>query len=101
MDIKGLLKQKIGEKTGVSSRNGNPWKIAEYLVEIPGNYPKNVLVQVSDGQSQRIARFDSLVGKTVTVSFDIDANLYNGRWYNKLQAWGIMECPPEAPQPQM
>ena len=101
MDIKGLLKQKIGEKTGVSSRNGNPWKIAEYLVEIPGNYPKNVLVQVSDGQSQRIARFDSLIGKTVTVSFDIDANEFNGRWYNKLQAWGIMECPPEAPQPQM
>jgi type IV secretory pathway VirB9-like protein len=27
----------------------------------------------------------------VTVSFDIDANEYEGRWFNKINAWGIME----------
>jgi hypothetical protein len=25
------------------------------------------------------------------VSFDIDANEYQGRWYNTLGAWGILE----------
>ena len=39
----------------------------------------------------RLSRFDSLVGKTVTVSFDIDAHEYEGRWFNELNAWGIME----------
>ena len=38
-----------------------------------------------------IARFDSLVGKTVTVSFDIDAREYEGRWFNEINAWGILE----------
>jgi hypothetical protein len=46
---------------------------------------------VRDGQVGRIARFESLIGKTVTVSFDIDANEYQGRWYNTLGAWGILE----------
>jgi hypothetical protein len=46
---------------------------------------------VSDGQVGRLARFDSLIGKTVTVSFDIDAHEYEGRWFNEINAWGIME----------
>jgi hypothetical protein len=39
----------------------------------------------------RLARFDTLVGKMVTVSFDIDAHEYQGRWYNELNAWGVVE----------
>jgi hypothetical protein len=46
---------------------------------------------VSDGQVGRVARFESLVGKTVTVSFDIDAREHEGRWYNEINAWGILE----------
>ena len=46
---------------------------------------------MSDGQVGRLARFDSLVGKTVTVSFDIDAHEYEGRWFNELNAWGVIE----------
>ena len=83
--------RKLGERSGVSSRNGNPWKTAEFLVEIPGQYPKHVNFSVRDGQVGRIARFDSLVGKMVTVSFDIDAHEHEGRWYNDIGAWGVME----------
>ena len=78
-------------REGVSKQNGNPWKIAEYLVEIPGQYPRHIAFRVSDGQVGRIARFDSLVGKTVTVSFDIDAHEHEGRWFNEIGAWGILE----------
>ena len=83
--------KKVGEREGVSQRNGNPWKIAEYLVEVPGQYPRHTVFSVSDGQVGRIARFDSLIGKNVTVSFDLDAHEYNGRWFNDITAWGIME----------
>jgi hypothetical protein len=38
------------------------------------------------------------VGKTVTVSFDIDAHEYEGKWFNELAAWGIMEYVPKAVQ---
>lgn len=91
MDIIGILMRKLGEREGVSSRNGNAWRQAEFLVEIPGNYPKHINFSVRDGQQNRIAHFESLVGKTVKVSFDIDAHEYEGRWFNDLQAWGVME----------
>ena len=71
MEITGILVKQVAVREGVSQRNGQPWKIAEYLLEIPG--------------------FDSLVGKTVTVSFDIDAREYEGRWFNEINAWGILE----------
>lgn len=91
MEVTGILVKKTGEREGVSSRNGMPWKIAEYLIEIPGQFPRHINFRVSDGQVGRFARFDSLVGKTVTVSFDIDAHEYEGRWFNELNAWGVIE----------
>jgi hypothetical protein len=91
MEVTGILVKKTCEREGVSSRNGMPWKIAEYLIEIPGQYPRHINFRVSDGQVGRLARFDSLVGKTVTVSFDIDAHEYEGRWFNELNAWGVIE----------
>ena len=91
MEITGILVKQTAIREGVSQRNGQPWKIAEYLVEIPGQYPRHIAFRVSDGQVGRIARFDSLVGKTVTVSFDIDAHEHEGRWFNEINAWGILE----------
>ena len=91
MEVTGILVKQIAIREGVSKSNGNPWKIAEYLVEIPGQYPRHINFRVSDGQVGRIARFDSLVGKMVTVSFDIDAHEHEGRWFNEIGAWGILE----------
>ena len=85
-----MVKQ-IAVREGVSQRNGQPWRIGEYLVEVPGQYPRHINFRVSDGQVGRIARFESLVGKMVTVSFDIDAHEHEGRWFNELNAWGILE----------
>ena len=91
MEVTGILVKQIAVREGISSRNGNTWKIGEYLFEIPGQYPRHIVFRVSDGQVGRLARFDSLIGKTVTVSFDIDAHEYEGRWFNEINAWGIME----------
>ena len=91
MEITGILVKQTAIREGVSKTNGNPWRIAEYLLEVPGQYPRHICFRVSDGQVGRIARFDSLVGKTVTVSFDIDAREHEGRWYNEINALGILE----------
>ena len=91
MEITGILVKQTGLREGVSQKNGQPWKIAEYLVEIPGQYPRHINFRVSDGQVGRLARFDSLVGKMVTVSFDVDAHEHEGRWYNEINAWGVLE----------
>ena len=93
MELQGILLKKVGEREGVSQRNGQPWKTAEFLVEIPGNYTRYVKFNVQDGQVARIARFESMIGKKVNVSFDIDAHEHEGRWFNEIGAWGIMEVP--------
>jgi hypothetical protein len=91
MEITGLLVKQTTVREGVSKTTGNPWKSAEYLVEIPGQYPRHINFRVTDGQVGRIARFDGLVGKMVTVSFDLDAHEFEGKWYNELTAWGVKE----------
>lgn len=91
MEITGILVKQIAVRSGVSQRSGQPWTTAEYLVEVPGQYPRHIKLDVRDGQVGRIARFDSLIGKTVTVSFDIDAHEHEGRWFNSIDAWGIIE----------
>ena len=89
MEIEGILQQKFEERSGVSQSTGNAWKIASYLVVIPGMYERKVAVEVSDGLSARIAQFDALIGKEVVVSFDINAREYQGKWYNSVRAFGI------------
>jgi hypothetical protein len=91
MEQTGILVRKLDERTGVSQRTGNTWRQAEFLLEVPGQYPSHISFTVADGQSGRIAHFEKHIGKTVTVSFDINASEYNGRWYNDLRAWGCKE----------
>lgn len=91
MEITGILVKQTSLREGVSKSNGTPWKSAEYLLEIPGPYAKHINFRVNDGQVGRLARFDTLVGKMVTVSFDIDSHEYQGRWYNEINAWGVVE----------
>lgn len=91
MEQTGILVRKLDERTGVSKQTGNSWKQAEFLLEVPGQYPSHINFTVADGQSGRIAHFEKHIGKTVTVSFDIDAHEFNGRWYNDLRAWGCKE----------
>ena len=95
MEIRGILIQKLGESSGTSEKTGMPWKNAEFLVEILGNYTRKINFKVRDGQYNLIKRFDELVGKEVVVSFEIDAHEHNGRWYNEVRAWGIVEYRPE------
>lgn len=95
MEIRGILIQKLGESSGKSEKTGMPWKNAEFLVEIPGDYTRKINFKVRDGQYNLIKRFEELVGKVVDVSFEIDAHEYNGRWFNEVRAWGILEYRPE------
>ena len=83
--------RKLGDRNGVSQRTGQPWRTAEFLMEIPGQYPRHINFSVKDGSHQLIERFEQLIGKTVTVSFDVDAREFEGRWFNDVKAWGIME----------
>lgn len=58
---------------------------------------------------EKIAQFNLQVGEYVTVSYDIDAHEYQGRWFNAVRAWNVVRAnqatqqPPQQqayPQPQ-
>lgn len=95
MEITGIIIQKLGESSGTSAKTGMPWRNAEFLMEIPGEYKRHINFKVRDGQYNLIARFEALIGKTATVSFNIEAHEASGRWFNEIRAWGVLEYKPE------
>ena len=96
MQITGKLIAALPAKSGVSTRTGNPWKSKEYVIEIPGQYPKKMCFEVFG--EERLRQFNLRKDEEITVYFDIDANEYNGRWYNKISAYKV-ERTSEQPQP--
>jgi hypothetical protein len=71
----------------VAKTSGNAWIVQEYVLETQGTYPKRVCFEVFG--EERIKEFDIKVMDLLTVSFDIDAREYNGRWFNSLRAWKV------------
>ena len=87
MEVTGKIIAALEKRSGVAKASGNTWVAQEYVIEIPGTYPKRVCFEVFG--EERIKEFDIKVMDTLTVSFDIDAREYNGRWYNSMRAWKV------------
>ena len=69
----------------------------EYVLETQEQYPRKMCFNVFG--SDKIAQFNIQAGEEMTVSFDINAREYNGRWYNDIRAWKV-ERGSAAPQMQ-
>lgn len=85
MEIEGIITKVLPIREGTSSKG--PWKMAEYVLETIEQYPKRMCFTVSDGASGRIARLNIQEGQRYRVFFDIDAQEYQGRWYNRITAF--------------
>lgn len=96
MEITGKIIAVLPERGGVS-KTGNEWKMQEYVLETQEQYPRKMCFNVFG--SDKIAQFNIQAGEEMTVSFDINAREYNGRWYNDIRAWKV-ERGSAAPQMQ-
>ena len=94
MEISGKIIQVLPERGGVSQRSGTEWKLGQYVIETFEQFPKKCVFEVFG--SDRIAQFNIQAGQSLTVSFDIDAHEYNGRWYNQVRAWKVVPYDPTA-----
>ena len=88
MEITGKIIVACEPRGGVSQRTGNSWKMQEFVIETVEQYPRKCMFSVFG--EDRLREFNIQVGETVTVSFDIDAREYNGRWYNDIRAWRVV-----------
>ena len=88
MELTGKIIAVMEPRGGVSARTGNTWKTQEYVLEIPGQYPKRCLFNVFG--EDRINQFNIQNGDELTIQFDIDAREYNGRWFNDIRAYNVI-----------
>jgi hypothetical protein len=84
MELTGKIVQILPEKSGTSARG--TWRKQEFVIEIPGDYPKMVCFMV---WGDRIDQFQIREGQEITVSVDIESREYNGRWYTDVKAWKV------------
>ena len=92
-DITGKIIAVLPTKSGTSAR-GTQWSSQTAVIETHEQYPKRVAFDVL---GDKITEFNLQVGEEVTVSFDINAREYNGKWYNSVNAWNIIRPGQQAP----
>ena len=97
MELTGKLIAAMPTQSGVSQRTGNSWMAREYVLEVPGQYPKKLCFKVFG--EDRLKQFNLRKDETVTVQFDIDAHEYNGRWFNEIQAYNVLRPQQQASAP--
>ncbi len=82
MQITGKIIEILPLKSGTSAR-GNQWRCQEYILEMPGDYPKKICITV---WGERIDAFALQMGQQVAVEVELESREYNGRWYTTVQA---------------
>lgn len=96
MEFTGRIIKVLDQRGGVSSRTGNPWKMQDFVIEeTMGQFPKRMVFNVFG--EENLNRFNIQEGQELTVSFDINAREYNGRWYNDVRVWNVVAAAPAQP----
>ena len=95
MELTGRIIAVMAAQSGVSARTGNSWMSQEYVIEVPGQYPRKCVFRLFG--EDRIKQFNIQQGEDLTIQFDIDAHEYNGRWFNEVRAYNVVRG--QVPQP--
>lgn len=88
MDVVGKIIAALPPKSGTSQSTGKPWQVNTYVLQTNEQTPKNIAFDVFG--ADRVEQYNLKVGDMVTVSIDIDAHEYNGKWYNQIRAWNVV-----------
>ncbi len=95
MEITGKIIAALEPRGGVSQRTGNAWKMQEFVIETMEQYPKRCVFNVFG--EDNLNRFAIEIGQMYTVSFDINAREWQGRWFNDIRAWNVAPASSAAP----
>ena len=88
MELTGRIIAVLPAQSGVSARTGNNWMSQDYVIEVPGQFPRKCLFRIFG--EDRIKQFAIQQGEDLTVQFDIDAHEFNGRWFNDIRAYNVI-----------
>ena len=88
MEITGKIIAVLPPKQGVSQSTGNAWMCQDYVLETQEMYPKKVCFNVFG--AEKIQEMNIQLGETLTVSLEINASEYQGKWYNQVRGWKVV-----------
>lgn len=99
MDLTGRIIAVLPAQSGISARTGNSWMSQDYVIEVPGQYPRRCVFRVFG--EDRIRQFNIQKDEDMTIQFDIDAHEYQGRWFNDIRAFNVIrgQVAPQAAAP--
>lgn len=82
-----------------TSKAGRPWQKKVFAIEfMEGTYTKHLAFEMFG--EDRINNNPVRKGQTVTVSYDVESDEYNGRWYTTCSAWRVAPFDPNKPTTQ-
>jgi hypothetical protein len=85
MDITGTLLKKMEPLSG-EGRNGTKWKKQEFIIELPGDFPKKLCI-ANWNDKVDLGSFNE--GENVRAFFDVESREYNGKWYTDVKVWKL------------
>lgn len=85
----GKLIKRLEKRSGVSQQSGRAWASIEYVIQSDEQYPKKLAFTVFGEDAVNKAIDNLHTDDLVTVTCNVDANEYNGKFYNQIRAWKI------------
>ena len=85
--LTGQITQIFAPVAGVSS-SGKEWCKQEYVMRMDENgFSRHVCFTVFG--KERIEQFNISIGDTLSVSLNVDAREFKGKWYNSIECWRV------------
>jgi len=90
----------VAEPKSGTSKNGNEWKSIEFVLEYKDWQGYDSKILFSAFGAEKVDKITSTpLGTTLKVQWRPESREYNGRWYNKFDAYDITVVSREAPVP--
>ncbi|MCO6494341.1 MAG: DUF3127 domain-containing protein [Bacteroidetes bacterium] len=85
MELTGKIIKVLPMQSGTSAKG--EWRKQEFVIEIPGTYPKKVALTAWNEKAQEVQSLG--LGQEIKAQIDIESREYNDRWYTDIRAWKI------------
>ena len=96
MEFSGKVFRKLDVQRGTSARG--EWQKQDIVFESEGEFPRKLCVTFFGDKVADAERLN--LGDMVTVSFNVEAREWNGKWFNDIRAWRVQTASAtSAPQP--
>ena len=88
MEITGKIVKTLDVQTG-TSKDGKEWKKQSFLVETTEQYNNLYCIDIFGAEKvDNFAKYQK-VGNNVKVTFNVNTNEWNGKYFTSLQSWRI------------